>query len=111
MEITDAAVTKLKEIIKEVKKGDCLRIFMTEGCCGPSVAMDIAVKPEKDDVEFVKGDFKMYIHKEASTQVEKTVIDCDKNGEIVMTGLPGHSHGCGDSCGDGCGDGGCDCGH
>jgi Fe-S cluster assembly iron-binding protein IscA len=34
MEIKDAAIEKLKAIIKEHKNGACLRVFMAEGGCG-----------------------------------------------------------------------------
>ena len=95
MEIKDAAIAKLQKIIKEVNKGPCLRIFMTEGCCGPSVAMDIAAKPEKDDQEILIKDFKVYVHKSASDLLAKAVIDCDKDGEITVTGLPENDCGCG----------------
>jgi Fe-S cluster assembly iron-binding protein IscA len=97
--ITDAAVERIKEIIKEEKPGSCLRIFTTEGCCGPSLAMDLAPKPDKDDAEIVKNDFKLYVHKAAASQLEKAIIDCDAAGGIILKGLP--SHGCGDNCGDG----------
>ncbi len=109
MEITDAAIETLKKVIKEEGKGSCLRIFTTEGCCGPSLAMDLAPKPDKDDTEIVKKDFKVYVHKDAAPMLEKAVIDCDADGGISVKGLP--SHGCGDSCGGGdCGDGKSDCG-
>jgi Fe-S cluster assembly iron-binding protein IscA len=107
MEITDAAIETLKKVIKEEGKGSCLRIFMTEGCCGPSLAMDLAPKPDKDDAETVKNDFKLYVHKAAAPMLEKAIIDCDAAGGIILKGQP--SHGCGDSCGGGEGD--CGCGH
>ncbi|MDP2866876.1 MAG: iron-sulfur cluster biosynthesis family protein [Elusimicrobiota bacterium] len=95
MEIKDAAIEKLKVIIKEHKKGACLRVFMAEGCCGPSVAMDLVEKPEKDDLEVVKKDLKLYVHKDAQPHLAKAVIDCGADGEIVVTGLPGPEGGCG----------------
>ena len=113
MEITNAAIETLKKVIKEEGKGSCLRIFMTEGCCGPSLAMDLAPKPDKDDAEIVKNDFKFYVHKDAAPQLEKATIDCDAEGGITVKGLPAHSHECGGGdCGGGeCGSGDCGCGH
>ncbi|MDD5208310.1 MAG: iron-sulfur cluster biosynthesis family protein [Elusimicrobiales bacterium] len=95
MEIKDAAIEKLKAIIKEHKKGACLRVFMTEGCCGPSVAMDLVEKPGKDDLEVLKKDLKLYVHKDAQLHLAKAVIDCGEDGEIVVTGLPDPEGGCG----------------
>ncbi|OIN99528.1 MAG: hypothetical protein AUJ51_12670 [Elusimicrobia bacterium CG1_02_56_21] len=94
MEIKDAAVEKLKKIIKEVNKGPCLRIFMTEGCCGPSIAMDITPKPENGDREVVIKDLKVYVHNDAVAELVNAVIDCDKDGEILVTGLPSHGGDC-----------------
>lgn len=88
MEIKDVALGKLKEILKEAEKGSCLRIFMTRGCCGSTVAMDIAARPDKEDVEIEKNDFRFYVHKEAAAQLVNATIDCDKNGEIIIKGLP-----------------------
>ncbi|HBA61640.1 MAG TPA: hypothetical protein DCZ92_12665 [Elusimicrobia bacterium] len=103
MEIKNAAVEKLKEIMKGRKAGACLRLSMAEGCCGPSLAMDIVEKPEKGDAEFEKNGLKLYIHKDAEIVLAKAVIDCDKNGDIMITGLPehdhGHDHGHGGECG------------
>ncbi len=91
MEIKDAAIEKLKNLIEKVKKGACLRVFMADGCCGPSVAMDLVEKPDKDDQEMVKKDFKFYVHKDALLHLANATIDCDKEGEIIVTGLP-HAH-------------------
>ncbi len=99
MEITGAAIETLKKVIKEEGKGSCLRIFTTEGCCGPSLAMDLAPKPDKDDAEIIKNDFKLYVHKTAAPQLEKAIIDCDAAGGIILKGLPSQGRG----------DGGCGC--
>ncbi len=113
MDITNTAVEKLKEVLKAMNKGDCLRVFLTEGCCGPSVGMDIANGPEKDDAELSRDGLKLFVAKDAVSYLEKATIDCDPDGELMMKGLPAHGHehgGC--DCGDGgCGSGGCDCGH
>lgn len=94
MEIKDAAVEKLKEILKEEKAGSCLRVFLTGGCCGPSIAIGIAPKPDKDDIELAKKDFRIYMHKDAAPQLQNATMDCDKNGEIVIKGISKHDGGC-----------------
>jgi Fe-S cluster assembly iron-binding protein IscA len=107
MDIKDAAIEKFKEILKEAGKG-CLRIFTVEGCCGPTLAMDLAPAPDKDDAEIEKKGLKLYVHKDAAIMLEKAVIDCDAEGSISVKGVPGHGHGHDD--GHGCGDD-CGCGH
>ncbi|OGS12016.1 MAG: hypothetical protein A2234_05180 [Elusimicrobia bacterium RIFOXYA2_FULL_58_8] len=94
MEIKDAAVAKLKEILAEEKKGSCLRIFMQGGCCGATVAMDIAGKPEKEDIEIAKDGLKVYVHKDAAAQLVTATLDCDKAGGIIIKGMP-KDGGCG----------------
>ncbi|MDO8805176.1 MAG: iron-sulfur cluster biosynthesis family protein [Elusimicrobiota bacterium] len=95
LDIKDAAVVKLKKVLNEAEKGCCLRIFMAVGCCGPSVAMDIAAKPDKEDVEIEKSGLKLYLNKEAEAHLVNATIDCDTSGEIVIKGLPKAKGGCG----------------
>ena len=109
MEIKDAAAAKLKKVIGESGKTGFLRAFLTEGCCGPSIGMDLVEKAEDGDIEVSNKDFKVYVAKEAAPLVEKAVLELDEHGDVVMTNLAGTHGSCGDGCG--CGDGGCDCGH
>lgn len=99
MEIKDTAAAKLREILKEKGNTGCLRVFMTDGCCGPSVAMDLVPRPEADDVVVSNGDLKVYLNKADEAQLAKAVIDCDKEGDIIITGLPKPAGGCGGDCG------------
>ncbi len=111
MEIKDEAVEKLKEIIKSSGRTGFLRVFVTQGCCGPSIGMDLVEKAEPGDQEVSNKDFKIYVGKDAAPLVEKAALECDARGEVIMTNLLKTQGGCGDSCGCGEGDGGCDCGH
>lgn len=108
MEIKDAAAEKLKAVLKESGKTGFLRVFITEGCCGPSIGMDLVDEPGAGDLEVSNKDFKIYVDKDAAPMVENAVLDCDAQGEVIMTNLPGPHGNCGDG---GCGDGGCGCGH
>ncbi len=99
MEIKDAAVEKLKAVLKESGKTGFLRVFVTEGCCGPSIGMDLVEKAEAGDAEVSNKDFKLYVAKDAATLVEKAVLDCDEQGDIIMKNLPKPEGNCGDGCG------------
>jgi len=103
MEIKDAAVEKLKAVLKESGKTGVLRVFVTAGCCGPSIGMDLAEKAEAGDVEVANKDFKVYVDKNAAPMVEKAVLDCDERGDIIMKNLPKPEGSCGDGCGGNCG--------
>lgn len=102
MEIKDAAVEKLKAVLKESGKTGFLRVFVTEGCCGPSIGMDLVEKAEAGDVEVSNKDFKIYVDKTAAPMVANAVLDCDAQGDIIMKNLPRPEGGCSD---------GCNCGH
>lgn len=102
MEIKDAAAEKIKAVIKGSGKTGFLRVFVTEGCCGPSIGMDLAEKAEPGDLEVSNKDFKIYVDKAAVPMVEKAVLDCDEQGDVIMKNLPKPEGGCSD---------GCSCGH
>lgn len=102
MEIKDAAVEKLKAVLKESGKTGTLRVFVTEGCCGPSIGMDLVGKAQEGDVEVSNKDFKIYVDKTAAPMVENAVLDCDAQGDIIMKNLPKPGGNCSD---------GCSCGH
>jgi len=102
LQMTDGAIAKIKGFIDKQKAGACLRIFMAPGCCGPSLAMDIVSKPEKDDAEMEIKKFKFFVAADAAAQLADATIDCDEEGSIMVKGLPGHGGDCGD---------GCSCGH
>lgn len=102
MEIKDAAVAKLKEVLKSAGKTGFLRVFVSEGCCGPSIGMDLVEKAQEGDLEVCNKDFKIYVDKTAAPMVEKAVLDCDEQGDIIMKNLPKPEGSCGD---------GCSCGH
>lgn len=102
MEIKDAAAEKLKSVIKESGKTGLLRVFVTEGCCGPSLGMDLVEKAEAGDLEVANKDFKVLVAKEAAALVQKAVLDLDEQGDVVMTNLAKPEGDCG---------GGCSCGH
>lgn len=102
MEIKDSAVEKLKAVLKESGKTGFLRVFVTEGCCGPSIGMDLVEKAEAGDVEVFNKDFKIYVDKGAAPMVENAVLDCDAQGDLIMKNLPKPESNCSD---------GCSCGH
>jgi len=102
MEIKDAAAEKLKKVIKESGKTGFLRAFVTEGCCGPSIGMDLVEKAEEGDIEVANKDFKVFVSKEAAPIVEKAVMELDEQGDVIMTNLTKPEGSCGD---------GCSCGH
>lgn len=89
-------------MLKESGKAGVLRVSVSEGCCGPSLGVDLAEKPEPGDVEVLNKDFRIYVDKTAAPMVENAVLDCDAQGDVIMKNLSKPEGGCGDSC---------DCGH
>ncbi|OGR81343.1 MAG: hypothetical protein A2X32_10995 [Elusimicrobia bacterium GWC2_64_44] len=113
LNMTDAAIEKIKGFIAKQGASSSLRIFMAPGCCGPSLAMDITTKAEAGDAEMEIKKFKFFVAADAAAQLENATIDCDSEGSIMVKGLPksGDSCGCDDGGGGDCGGGDCGCGH
>jgi iron-sulfur cluster assembly accessory protein len=102
MEIKDAAAEKLKSLIKASGRAGVMRVFVTQGCCGPALDMDLVETPGQDDLEVSNKDFKVYVEKAAIPLVEKAVLDCNEEGDVVMSNLARPEGNCSD---------GCNCGH
>lgn len=84
--ITDNAVRRFKELLAgqdDQKRG--IRIFTEAGCCGPSLAMDIA-EEAKGDVTFEKDGLKVFLEKEANKMLAEATIDFSNKGEFVISG-------------------------
>ena len=75
--ITDAAISKLKEIMKkEGKENSCFRVgIIPGGCSGFSYHFDLEDQPEKEDLVRMKGDLKVIIHPHSLEMLDGAKID------------------------------------
>jgi iron-sulfur cluster assembly protein len=107
--VTDSAVKELKKIILDSNaEGSGVRVFASQGCCGPSYGFDLTEKGNDGDKLLEKDGLKIFIDPVASNGLDSATIDFLEEGlhkGFLIQGLP-ESNGCSDS---GCSDGGCCC--
>lgn len=87
--LTDNAVKRFKDILAEDHASRGVRIFDAGGgCCGPSLAMDIAKEAEKGDVTFEKDGVKVFLEKEANRLLSEATIDFSEKEGMIISGMP-----------------------
>lgn len=99
MELTDQAKEQLQIAINSVEedvKG--IRIFESEGCCGPSFQMDFATDIDNQgETEIEINDIKFIMVNEIVSEMENVTIDFNGQG-FALKGLKKHKEHSG-SCG------------
>jgi len=90
LNLKESAIEKFKEILNKQELTDYgIRIYTTEeGCCGPSLAMDIAENPLEDDTIIPAEGIKVYLAKEADSFLSNATIEFDEFKGFIITGLP-----------------------
>jgi iron-sulfur cluster assembly protein len=103
--VTDSAVKEFKKIISDSNaNGAGIRIFASQGCCGPSYGMDVSEKGNDGDKLVEKDGLKIFIDHSASVGLDQATIDFLEEGPhkgFMIQGLP-QSNGCSSGCSDGC---------
>ncbi len=87
--LTDNAVKRFKEMLVKNKANDYgIRIFASgSGCCGPSLAMDIAKGAEKEDTTLKKNGLKVFLEREAHTLLSEATLDFSDQRGFILSGL------------------------
>jgi iron-sulfur cluster assembly accessory protein len=86
--LTDNAVKRFKDLIGVKKTKDHgVRIFTTGGCCGPSLAMDIADGAKKGDLTLEKDGVKVFLEKEANKLLSEATMDFSEKRGIIISGM------------------------
>jgi iron-sulfur cluster assembly accessory protein len=119
--ISDSAVDKIKEILKEEGvPNHGLRVSATSGCCGTSYEIMIDDKAGDDDTVVEKNGAKLFVDTATARAIAGAELGfiSDERGEGFVIGFPngapeGGSCGCGGQetrqGGGGCNPGGCGC--
>lgn len=93
MHVTENAANELRKILAEYnKEGVGVRIFSIQGCCGPSIQLDIAPQPGSDDTIVSIGNIDFFIEKGLVPTLSTVTLDYSSNG-FRLNGLVG-SGGC-----------------
>lgn len=96
LDITGAAVLQFKAFLAEQgSKGGGIRIFATQGCCGPSYGMDVAEKAEAADTVLERDGLKLFVEAAAAQALAQVTIDYVAHGPAQGFKLRGlESPGC-----------------
>lgn len=88
LEITDDAVVQFRKILSDSKAEEHgIRIFRQSGCCGPSLAMDIASGPSVGDVTLHKDGLMIYLADDANRMLENATINYTDEDGFIITGF------------------------
>ncbi len=88
--VTDNAVERFKKMLQENSGENCgIRIFAAGGgCCGPSMAMDMAEKAESGDETIDVSGLKIFLDIEAGKLLGGATIDYSDQQGFIITGMP-----------------------
>jgi Fe-S cluster assembly iron-binding protein IscA len=91
MKISEDAILALKRMLPDEQlKEKTIRFFSAEGCCGPSVQIEITEEMPEDDEVFVKDGVRFSIEPQAK--------DLLLNATLVFTGKSFRLEGLASSC-------------
>lgn len=94
MNISEQAAIELKKVLDDFDKpGSGIHIFTTEGCCGPSIQMDIARQAGNNETVVTMGNIDFFIEKNLLPTLEGVTIEHTSNG-FRLAGLKKNSSGC-----------------
>lgn len=81
MKVSEDAQKELKKALDSFnKKGAGIHIFSTQGCCGPSIQMDITTQVGKGETVISLGGIDFFIPKDLLPQLENVTIEYSENG-------------------------------
>lgn len=94
MKVTEEAQIELKKALDSFNKpGAGIHIFSTQGCCGPSIQMDIATQVEEGETVISLEGIDFFVPKELLLQLENVTIEYGRNG-FRLNGLQKSGGGC-----------------
>ena len=87
MNITKDAQEVLKESLKDFNKPSAaIHVFSTQGCCGPSIQMDISTQIQTDETAVSIDGVDFYVEKNLLPTLDNVTIAYGQNG-FYMQGL------------------------
>lgn len=94
MQISDEAQKELKKTLTGFDKpGAGIHIFNSQGCCGPSIQMDIATQLGSGETAISIEGIDFFVPKDLLPQLENVTIDYGSNG-FLLKGLKKSSDNC-----------------
>ncbi|MCS7094786.1 MAG: iron-sulfur cluster assembly accessory protein [Thaumarchaeota archaeon] len=104
IKVTPLAVQKVKEVLKEAGESVGVRIFVSEGCCGPSYGLALDDQINGDDIVLNVDGVKFIVDGFSAERVQGIELDYASTpygeGFVVKGGRPsGSGHSCSCGCG------------
>jgi Fe-S cluster assembly iron-binding protein IscA len=76
MKLTENALLQFKKMIEENENHSSgVRFFTFQGCCSPSLQMEIAPSPKENDVVVTMGDVDFFVTPDADNILSTLTID------------------------------------
>ena len=89
MNITNEAKEYIQSLLKE-QQAKGLRVYASEGCCGPQIGLSLDT-PEESDTVSVINDIQVAVSTLAIELISNLTLDFETEGEqsgLVMVGAP-----------------------
>ncbi len=81
MKITERAAAQLKNILEKHDSPEAgIKIYATQGCCGPSPAMDVAENPGSNDTQIEIDGINFFVANELLDKIENSLIELSPGG-------------------------------
>ena len=94
MKITEQAQVELKKALYSFNKpGAGIRVFSTQGCCGPSIRMDVAMHITVGETVINLEGIEFFVANDLLTKMADVTIEYGWNN-FHLTGLQKSSSGC-----------------
>ena len=94
MNISEQATVELKKVLDNIDQpGAGIHIFSTQGCCGPSIQMDVASQAAKEETVINLEGIDFFVEKSLLPSLESVTIEHTSNG-FRLAGLERNSSGC-----------------
>lgn len=94
MKITEQAQAELKKALYNFNKpGAGIRVFSSQGCCGPSIQMEIAAHLEVGETLLTQNEIGFFVNGDLLTKLAEVTIEYGENG-FRLTGMKKASSGC-----------------
>lgn len=94
MKITEQAQTELKKALDDFNQpGAGIRMFSTQGCCGPSIQMDITTHVGNNETLISLQGIDFFVTNDLLPQMEDITIEYGSNG-FRLKGLQKSGSGC-----------------
>ena len=87
MKITDQAEVELRKALESFDKpGSGIHVYSTQGCCGPSIQMDIAMQIGKGETAMSIDGIDFFLSNELLSDLADVTLEYGSNG-FRLTGL------------------------